>query len=255
MHSLNICLLVFACSVGGLVVGMYLRSRLPGHHLKDESRDVLKTASGMIATLVALILGLLVASAKGTFDMASDGINQSATRMVLLDRVLARYGPEAEPVRQGLAKGLAAKIAQMWPENEAHKPVGEKAKLSETSELDQFERAVRSLTPKTDDQRYWQGEAEKLTADMVQSRWTVFMQAQNELPTVFLVVLIFWLAALYTSLGLLTPQNATAWAALLLCAASVSGALFLVMEMNRPLDGFIKVSDIPLRKAMEIINK
>lgn len=255
MHSLNICLLVFACTIGGLIVGTFLRSRLPGHHLKDESRDVIKTASGMIATLIALVLGLLVASSKSTFDAASAGINQSGARIVLLDRALAHYGPETEPLRQGLQKGLTARIAQIWPENEAQRLEGEKANLSETSVLDKFEEAVRSLPSKTDDQKYWQGEAAKLTSEMIDSRWSVFMQAQSVLPTVFLGVLIFWLAVLYASLGLLAPRNATAWAAMLLCAASVSGALFLVLEMNRPLDGFIKVSELPLRKALEIISK
>lgn len=255
MNSVNVCLLVFASTVGGVIVGSMIRARLPGHHIKDDSRDVIKTASGMIGTLVALVLGLLVASAKGTFDTASAGINQGAARIVMLNRALVHYGPEAVAVRTTLHQGLAARIAEVWPESGAAVKGAGKADLSKMGGLDLLEDEVRALAPKSDEQRYWQQEALKLAQELVVSRWSVFMQAQSVLPTAFLGVLIFWLAALYASLGMLAPRNATAWAAMVVCAVSISGALFLVLEMNRPLDGFIKVSDVPLQKALEIIGR
>lgn len=90
---------------------------------------------------------------------------------------------------------------------------------------------------------------------MLQTRLLLVEQQQNELPSIFLVLLIFWLTGLFISFGLFAPRNGTVLAVLLICALSVSSAIFLVLEMNRPLDGFIKVSSAPLRKAVELISK
>lgn len=251
MNSTTVALIALGCTLGGVLLGSLVRIALPGHHVRDESKDVIKTASGLIATLVALVLGLLVASSKSAFDSTSAGLTQGAARIVLLNQILVRYGPDAGPAREELRKGISERIELLWPAHGQPRL----ADLQEATALERLEGTIRMLSPQGPEQTRLQAQAMQIANDLVQSRWMVFMAAHNPPSGVFLGVLIFWLSVLYTSFGLLAPRNFTVYASLLLCAASISAAMFLILEMNHPLDGVIRVSDGPMRKALEIINR
>src|SRR4029453_5628978 len=102
ISSQTIFLLSAGCMFGGALLGLLLSSLLPEHHLRDNSKDTVKVVAGMIATLAALVLGLLVGSAKSSFDALNTEITQSGTKIILLDRVLAAYGPETKDAREQL---------------------------------------------------------------------------------------------------------------------------------------------------------
>ena len=95
MQSLTISSIVFACVFGSALLGMLLRTTVPDHHVSQDSKDVVKMAMGLLATMAALVLGLLTASAKSSFDTVDSEVQQSAAHIILLDRVLAQYGPAA----------------------------------------------------------------------------------------------------------------------------------------------------------------
>ena len=249
MSSLSIALISAACIFGGVLLGLFLQNLLPGHHLSNESKDTVKLAAGMIATLSALVLGLLVSSAKGNFDTVNVEVTQAAAKTISLDRALANYGPETKEARELLRRSLVAGIGMFWPEDKT-------AALGMTN----FERAngmelvqakLRGLTPATEAQRQLLAQAQQIVGGLLQSRWLLIEQSQNALPKPFLVMVLFWLTLLHMSFGLFAPRNALVLAVLLLCALSVSGAVFLILEMNHPLSGMIKVSSAPMLKALE----
>ena len=127
MNPLNSCLFVFACAFGGALLGMGLRRLLPENHIGPESKEVVRVGMGLVATMVALVLGLLVYSAKGFFDTQTNEVTQLAANVVFLDRVLAHYGPEAAEVRAELRHSIERQIDIMWSENGGQKvnvPVG-----------------------------------------------------------------------------------------------------------------------------------
>lgn len=253
MTSIVVALLVLACTVSGVLAGMFLRRRLPGHHLQDESKDVLKTATGLIATLVALILALLVGSAKGTLDAMNNGLTQTSAKAIALNRLLVRYGPEAEDPRDLLRRSLAATIERIWPAGTAKGP--NLAAVQAATGAEDVYQSIQQLSPKTEAQRSLQAQALQISGDLMQGRWLLIQQAQASLPMVFLVVLVFWLTVLFTSFGLLAPSHATPIVALVVCALSVSAAVFLILEMSSPLQGVMKVSSIPLRRAVELMSQ
>ena len=113
MSPIAVALLVLTCTFGGALLGMFLRTVLPEHHLDDASKDVVKLVSGLMATLAALVLGLLVASSKNSFDTVNEGFRESAAKIILLDRALAQYGPETQGIREVLKAGFAARIEQL----------------------------------------------------------------------------------------------------------------------------------------------
>lgn len=253
MHSLLIAFVVFACLFGAAQLGLLLRARLPPEHLSSDSKDVVKLAMGLVATMAALVLGLLTASAKGSFDTQSSEIQQSAAHIILLDRALAQYGSETGAIRDVVRRAVALRLELTWPEDGASP-----APLASTdgpATLEAIELGIRALAPRSDAQREQQSRALSITNDLSATRWLVFAQASNTLPLPFLVVLVFWLALLFTSFGLFAPRNATVVAALLLCALAVSGSTFLILEMSRPLEGLIKISNAPLRYALSQLGR
>jgi hypothetical protein len=248
MSSLAISGIIFAVVFGGALVGMVLRALLPEHHLSQDSRDVVKLGMGLIATMSALVLGLLIASAKSSFDTQKSELGQMAANISLLDRALAHYGPEGKPAREQLRDMTADLLAQTWPESGGGglpAPGGHEG-LFET---------VQSLTPKGEAQTSVKAAAVKIMIDIGQERWQLFAQKGSSIPLPFLVVLVFWLAMIFGSFSLFARPNATVVVTLLVCALSVSGAIFLILELDRPFDGMIRISSDPLRNALQQLGR
>jgi len=253
MSSLLTALITLACLCAGTLVGSQIRSRLPDHHLRDDSKDVVKMASGMIATLVALVIGLLVSSSKSSFDQASSGVTQMGAKMILLDRALVRYGPETKAIRERMHEEIATSIERLWPTGRGLKP--NLAAVEHGAGMDDILDMIEQLAPTDEARRAIRSHALLTCGELVHSRWLMIEQAQTTLPTVFLGMLIFWLTVLFASLGLLAPRNLTTWSCLFVCAVSMAGAIYLILEMNRPLEGAVQISPAPLHKALSVIDR
>jgi len=249
MSSFLIAGVVFACTFGGAVLGMVLRRTLPDAHLSNDSKEVVKVATGLVATMAALVLGLLVASAKSAFDAQKDGFQQMATNLVLLDRTLAHYGPKAANVRKVLRETTTAAVDQLWPtDGSVSSGFGDK-KITRRGEV--LYNELRSLKPDDDAQRSASSEALSIGAELARTRWQLSQQQDGSNAAPFLVVLIFWLGVIFLSFGLFSPINSTTITALLVCSLSVAGAILLIVDMDQPFDGLIRVSGAPLRYALE----
>jgi hypothetical protein len=242
----------FACMFGGALIGMVLSRMLPGHHLDSESKDAVKLGAGLIATLTALVLGLLISSAKSSYDTMDNGITEMGANIIMMDRVLASYGLESKEVRDALRENVGAMIKFVWPEKGGKIPINVVEKSTKAEEVQAM---IRTLAPQTDTQRLLQSQALQISNDLMQKRWMLVEQRHKSLPTMVLVVLIFWLAMLFTSFGMFAPPHATILVVYCISALSVACALFLILEMNSPLDGVIKVSSAPLHKALYLLGK
>jgi Protein of unknown function (DUF4239) len=249
MNSLEIALISAACIFGGVLLGLWLQNLLPDHHLNSESKDTIKLAAGMIATLSALVLGLLVSSAKNNFDTMSAEITQSAAKAIQLDRALANYGPETKEARELLRRSIVAGIETFWPEDKT--AATGMTTFEKANGMELVQAKLRELTPAGDAQRQLLAQAQQISGELVQFRWLAIEQTQNTLPTPFFVMVLFWLTMLHMSFGLFAPRNTMVIVVLFISALSVSGAIFLILEMNHPLSGTIKVSSAPMLKALE----
>ena len=244
---------MLACVFGGALFGMFLRTVLPEHHLNEASKDVVKLVTGLVATLAALVLGLLIASAKNSFDSVNEGFRESAARVVLLDRALAQYGPEAKDIRELLRKNFSARIEQLLPKERSQGATLNSPQA--TAAIEGFQQRLRTLTPQNDAQRSLQSRALDLSDAVAQARWMGIEHEDNTIPAPFLVVLVFWLSAMFAGFGLFAPRNAIAIVVLFLGAMSLSAAIFLVEELNNPLGGFITISKVPMEKALGFLGQ
>jgi hypothetical protein len=249
MSSMEISWIVFGVVFAGALLGMILNAWLPKHHLSPDSRDVVKLGMGLIATIAALVLGFLTASAKSSYDAQRNGLAQLAANVSLLDRILAHYGPEANKAREQLRSGVADLLARTWPE---HRPSGH---MEAPGRYENVYETIEALAPKSEAQRSLQAAALKAATEITQARWLLFAQRGSSMPLPFLVVMVFWLAMLFASFSLFARPNATVVVTLLVCALSVAGAVFLILELDRPFEGFIKLSSEPLQRALELLGR
>jgi len=238
--------IVFACVFAGALLGMFLRVSLPETHLSTDSKDFVKLGMGLIATMAALVLGLLIASAKSSYDMQRNELTQISASIIVLDRLMSNYGPETKEARDLLRRSVVRTLGQMWPEHRS-----QAAELEPGVSADTLYDKIYRLSPHNEDQRLLKSQALTITLNLRQTRWLEVEQREgSSIPMAVLAVLIFWLAIIFVSFGLFAPPNSTVLAVLFVCVLSVSGAIFLILELDRPFEGLIRISSAPLRDAL-----
>lgn len=246
MSALAIAGIVFACVFAGALLGMLLRHALPEEHLSGDTKDVVKVAVALIATMAALVLSLLISSAKSAYDARGRELVEMSGDIIILDRALAHYGPETKDTRSFLRNMLAAAIERYWPADGVRT-----ASLTPTgSPFETIYDQIELLSPQNDYQRSLKAEALTTTTNLGRTRILLFEGLGSAIPVPFLVVMVFWLAIIFASFGLFAPPNTIVVAAFVVCALSVSGALFLILELDRSYEGMIQVSSAPLRQAL-----
>jgi len=161
--------IILACMLCGMALGSYLRLVLPDDHTQADSKDILMTSAGMMATLIALIIGLLVTSAKGNYDDTTSSITQGGAKVITVDYYLSHYGPEAKEVRELLRQAVAFGINSIWPNERTQG--ADLAKMEQATGMAVVYTKIRELSPKNDSQKYLQSQALQIGADMMQSRW------------------------------------------------------------------------------------
>ena len=244
MSNVTISLIVFVLVFGGALLGIFLSSAIPKDHLNDTSKDVVRTGIGLVVTIAGLVLGLLVASAKQYYDAQSNELNAMSAKIVLLDRVLAHYGPETREARDLLRSDLVLMLNQLWSKN--------RTSLQPSLAIRKgFYDELQGLSPRTDAQRSIQAQALGITLALAEMRWLRYEQSATAVSWPLLVVLVFWLTIIFISFGIFAPKNLTVVTTLLFSALAVSGAVLLILEMYSPYVGLIHVSSAPLRAALE----
>jgi ABC-type multidrug transport system fused ATPase/permease subunit len=241
-------LIAFACVFGGTFLGMFLRSRLPGHHLSGDTKDVVRLGTGLIGTIAALVLGLLIASANSTYETQSGQVRQLTANIVLLDFTLAQYGPETDSLRNVLLHAVATLADRIWRESSSDPGKAEAFEASAAALS--FYDEILKLSPRNEAQRSLQARAIDASNDLAKTRLLLFAKAGGSIPMPFLVVLISWLTIIFASFSLFADSNATTIAALGLFALSASASIFLILELSQPFTGLMMISSGPLRNAL-----
>jgi len=251
MSPLVVGAIVFACVFGGALLGLRLRAVLPQPHLSPETKDVVKLAMGLVATMTALILGLLIASAKESYDTQKSGVIHMSAKIAFLDRLLAVFGSEATEARTVLRASVESALVGMWSGREAHL-----ARLEPAAATGQaLYHAVQKLPAQNEEQRALKSQAVQIVTDLGQMRWLLFQQAGSAISTPLVTVVSVWLAVIFMSFGLFAPTNQTAIVALMVASLCVAGSIFLILELDQPFDGIIQIPSTPMRSALEHLGR
>ena len=246
MNASFTALIVFGSLVAAVLLGRLIRRLLPDEHLATESRDGIKLALGLVSTMSALVLGLLVSSAKGSYDTERNEVIQMAAKVAFLDRVLAVYGPEAAEARVRFHEAIKGAVQQMWPE-EARLP-GQLAPNTQAGNV--VYGVVQALSPHDDAQRKRKEQAISVGIEIGQLRSLLVAQSVPSISKPMLIILVSWLVIIFLGFSVLAPSNPTVMFAFIISAMAVSGAIFLILELDEPFGGFLRISSEPMVKAL-----
>jgi hypothetical protein len=248
MNVTAISLLVTACVFAGGVFGLQLHRWLPERHLTKETQDVVRLGTGMVSVLASLVFGLLIATAKSASDTTDREMRSYATDLILLDRTLRSYGEGAASPRALLRRSTTRTIQDIWP-----MPGGHVVGLDDVSAvrmLEQVQEAIRAMNPVGAEQRSIRDQASQTATSLLRQRWILIEQAGHSVRPVVLFVLVSWTVAIFISFGLNAPRNATVAGAFLMCSFAIGGAVFLILEMDSPFEGMLRLAAQPMLNAL-----
>ena len=249
MTALTLSGIIFVLTLGGILLGTLLRRALPRHHLNSHTKDVVRLGAGLIATIAALVLGLLIGAAKGSFDTQTGQVRQITADLILLDNILAKYGPEARAIREQIRSTVDPLVDGLWREKEA----GMTGPVETNAAAEGVYLEIHKLSPHDDLQRSLKTRAVQISDDLAQVRFLLFVESENVIAKPFLAVLALWLMIIFASFSLFSPLNGTVFTCLFLFALSAASAIFLIMELSRPFTGLMMISTAPLRNALGTI--
>jgi hypothetical protein len=246
MSALTLSGIIFALTLGGIFLGTLLRRALPKHHLNSHAKDAVRLGAGLTATIAALVLGLLIAAAKGSFDTQTSQVRQITAHLILLDNILAQYGPETRAIRGQIRSTIDPFADGLWREKES----GTTRPVETNAAAERVYLEIHKLSPHDDLQRLLKTRAVQLSNDLAQVRFLLFVESENLIAKPFLAVLALWLMIIFASFSLFSPLNGTVFTCLFLFALSAASAIFLILELSRPFTGLMMISSAPLRNAL-----
>jgi hypothetical protein len=251
MNSDHVSLIALAVIFAGGILGMVLRRILPEEHFVPASEAVIKLVTGFVMTMTGIILGMLVSSAKASYDGQKLLVAQMSSEVILLDRALAVYGPETDAIRVQIRAALESAANRVWPSTKFTQ-----IKLHPEETMNLVEVQLNALEPKKSSQAYAKTHSMALLNELQQANWLLFVQSDtNKLSMPLLVILICWVMAIFVSFGLYAPPNPTVIATILIGALAVSAAIFIIVEMYSPFSGMMKISSAPIREAINQIGR
>jgi hypothetical protein len=251
MNVTFVAAIVMSCLFIAVLIGMWIGRLLPKHHMSSETKDTVKLAMGLVATMSALLLGLLVSSAKESYDATHDHVIQMASKVALLDRVLTIYGSEATEVHHEF-RILAERWRQRMQQGETGAHASSK---SDSLTGDSFYVAIQKLSPRDDVQRELKSQANSMAMQLAESRALLLAQSGSSISSPLLVMLVCWLMVIFLSFSIIAPRNALATFSLFVSALAVAGAIFLILELARPFDGLIRISMDPIVNVLSSLGK
>ena len=249
MSSTAAFLVSFASILIGAAIGMGLKRLLPAGVLDGGSKEAVRLGAGFLSTLSALVIGLMIASAKNSYDTQNTNIRQLGANVVLVDQMLLKYGPETKTARTLLRELISTAASRIWQENAERNRHESTFVVSGTA--DRFYNLVEGLTPTNDEQASLKSRIVQATTEIGRTRVLVFTQSDNAIPVPFFIVLTFWLVVIFASFSVFAEPSPIVIASILVFALSVSSALFLIVDLSQPFDGLMQISNHHLRMVLQ----
>ena len=249
MNSVEISILVFSLVFGGALLGMYVSRSLPTGELKEETRVSLRTGVGLLTSMFALLLSLQLSSGKTIFDTQEQDVALLAAKAVMLDRVLAHYGPEAQKARESLRDNVIDLLNRVWPKERSEASTWAP---EDKGGIEVYDR-IEGLSPKDEGHRSERALALGMAIELGEMRWKSASRIRSSTAVPLMMVEIAWATIIFTSFGFLAPRNGMVFVGLAVCASAVSGGFFLIVEMNTPFGGVLRASSAPLQEALKYL--
>src|SRR6516165_11009762 len=250
LTPVNIGSIVFAIILAGAFAGWAANEYLPANQLTEATRSLVSVSMAIVATISALVLGLLISNANASFVTRAGEVTQLSADILRLEQMLRRYGPETDTARRTLRQYTEHKTADLFPEDPRDVDL---CNPSTYELLLQLEESLLALEPANSRDQWWLGQAMTLAGKIGEIRWLLAQQNAERTPKAFIGLLTFWLTSLFASFGLFAPHNLVSALALTLCALAVSGAVGMILELEQTFGGLLRVSPRPMYSALSVL--
>ncbi|PKA41799.1 hypothetical protein CWR43_20875 [Rhizobium sullae] len=238
--------LVFACLVIASLGTMLGYSKLPVHHRQDETNTVVRLVANIFVVMTSLVFGLMINSAKNTFEALDNNVHSFATEIILLDRTLRTYGLEAHDARQSLVAYVEKALTN------TARIDGSLVRSDRASELalNGVGDSLSVISPIDAGHVALWDNARQQYQKIVEQRWVIVEQSEGVIPLPIICMLAAWLTLIFASFGYRAPKNIIVAAMFVMSALLISASLYLVLDMDIPFAGLIQISDAPLQRAL-----
>jgi hypothetical protein len=244
MREIVVSGLIFVGLVAASLGSLVLYSKLPPHHRQDDTQSVVRAIANIFVVMTSLVLGLMLNSSKGTFESVDHNVHMISTDIILLDRWLRLYGPDADEARQRLlvyTEQTASRMRNSTP-----------LVVDRTREslIDAVGHGLRAMKPADAEHVARWSDAIQQFHKIVELHWILVEQSEGMLPWPIISLMVAWLLLIFASFGYRAPRNAVVVASFIMSAALIAGAIYLIIDMNVPFRGPIQVSPAPLQRAI-----
>lgn len=253
MSPTVVALIILVIVFGGAMCGLWLQQVLPDQHLSADTKDVVRLATALVATISALVLSLLVSSANSSFARFDDELTQNAARVIMLDRTLDEYGPSTRAIRDSLKARFERRMELVYATEAEQAETTDR--FGAVTQEENIDSRLFALEPQGPAQQGLQARALELNNEINTTNALIHVQREDSLPWPLLIVLGTWLTLIFSTFGLFAPRNPVVTGALLVCSMSAAGAVFLILELNSPFTGVIRVSIAPMREALLLLGR
>ena len=244
MRETLIAVVIFLCLAMSSLGCLAIYERLPERYRGDDTQNVVRLIAGIFSVMTSLVLGLMINSAKNTLESVDRNIHALAIGLIVLDRTLREYGPEAMPAREHLLK-----YAQRAASGTRHDDPFIADRATESMFYD-VSNSLKAIEPRDRERiALWQG-ARQQHQRLLELRWVIVEQSEGTIPAPILIMLVAWLMLIFASFGFRAPRNAVVVTSFLVAAALIAAAIYLIIDMDAPFAGPIQVSPVPLERAV-----
>ena len=249
MDPLITSIVISAGVFAGGIAGLYLHRVLSTDQVSAEAQSVVRLVTGMLSVLASLVLGLMIATVKSSFDSTDNAVRSYAASLILLDETLRDYGDGALPARRLLRDYTTMLVNDLWRNPQGEPYLVERRAAGDV--LEHVREGIRALKPVDDGQRWLDDQALQISVSLMRQRWLMIEQAGPTVRPVMIAIVVLWIVAIFLSFGLNAPRNRLVVAALLIGALAIGSAMHLILELDRPFEGELRISERHMLLALD----
>jgi hypothetical protein len=247
LSAVAVGLTAFGLILASIGIGLLMRYWVPESHISGDSKEVIRLATALIGTMAAVVLALLFASTRTSFEVTNSSVGRMTTSIIELDHMLQEYGPEGQALRKALRQDVVAIVGSIWQDDASAKQMDHNAPGGQVRVLTM----LRQMTPANPLQAAVQARALSVSGDLEQTRLSLIAQPTDSISKPFVIVLVLWLCFIFLSFSMSAKANTTLVVILVICAFSASSAIYLILELEQPFDGLMQIPNTAFRNALQ----
>jgi uncharacterized protein (DUF486 family) len=242
--SILVAILVFC----GACVGLHMHRIIPERHLSGETQEVIRLGTGMVSVLASLVLGLLIATVKTSFDGTEAAVRAYSADLIVLDETLRDYGDAAIGPRRLVRDYTTLLLRNVWPAEGGNAFIEDRKDTGTL--MERVRESIRGLKPVDDGQRWLMDQALHTSTSLLSQRWLMIERGGASVRPVIIIILVAWIVAIFVSFGLKAPRNTIVYTAFVVCALAIGSSIFIILAFDSPFAGAMRISSQPVRTAL-----